>query len=94
MNVNTGELRILASGQGNTVARDLMQLKREGFTPVPEEHENEALEILAEKQQTIVDMTSDTPLVNWAKSQRTVHKPDSRNKRSMRKKSQRINRRS
>lgn len=90
MNVNTGELRLLASGSGRE--QELTRLLIEGFIPVPAEHEKEAADILAAQNQVIVDMTMDTPLVNWAKSKQIVHKSDTKSKRSMRKRSQRINR--
>lgn len=91
MNVNTGELRLLAQGGGrdSEVRRAIV----DGFIMVPKEHEEEAEKILADKKQAIADMTIDTPLVSWAKSQQIkILQRHSKTKREMRKKSQRINR--
>ena len=68
MNVNTGELMMLMQGQEPP----------EGFTRVPDDFAEEAKKFLEESESknkpAIVDMTQDTPLVNWAKHQRDSKK--------------------
>lgn len=80
MNVNTGELRMMKEN-----LTDLM----EGFTPVPVDLEEEARKELDGNDYTFVDMKKETPLTAWAKSQQTTKK---KNKKSIQKKSKRINR--
>lgn len=80
MNVDTGLLLRIAE-QGRNI----------GMTIVPKELAKEAEKELEDKEEVVVDMTKDTPLVRWAKSQQ--HKPSAKNRRSMQKKSKRINRR-
>jgi len=63
MNVDTGELVRLRAGQG-----------KEGFIQVPNELEKEVEKQLNGKDSVMVDMSKDTPLVNWAKSHRTDKK--------------------
>lgn len=51
---------------------ELMKLKPEenppeGFTPVPDEYEDEARKELGDADSVTVDKTRNTPLVNWAK---------------------------
>jgi predicted nucleic acid-binding Zn ribbon protein len=87
MNVDTGELIRLRNGLTPEEAEML------GFTLVPKEHEAEANRIIkeaeADKQKAMADMTSDTPLVNWAKTQQ---KKPCKNKAKMAKTSRRRNR--
>ena len=61
MNVNTGEIRMLTAEQ-----RDLLLGH---FTPVPEEHQAEAKQILGDQESAFADMAAETPLVKWAKKQ-------------------------
>jgi hypothetical protein len=88
MNINTGELRNVASFLSEEEAAAL------GFAPVPDEHEAEARKIIADAERekaraAYADMSLDTPLVNWAKSQQ---KPKNKNKAKMTKASRRRNR--
>ncbi len=69
MNTDTGELRRLAAFRGIGMSEKIQSAAKAGFTPVPEEHEEEANEILGEKDAAFADMTADTPLVDWAKRQ-------------------------
>lgn len=84
MNVNTGEL---------ILQRLITQDMKAEFIPVPEEHEEEATKILNGEERAFVDMESGSPLAIWAKAKRTGRDPKDKSKRSMRKKSQRANRR-
>lgn len=61
MNVDTGELYKHLD--------NLQELKEEIY-PVPEKHQEEALQELGNKEQVVVNMDKDTPLVNWAKKKR------------------------
>jgi signal transduction histidine kinase len=85
MNINTGELRRLSEQMSPEI------LKKLGFTPVPEELQNEAEKELGEKESVIVDMQKDTPLVAWAKAHRKADNKKARAK--MAKASKRRNRR-
>ena len=62
MDCNTGDLRRLTEGFSVEKARRL------GLIPVPDEHQAEADAELGNQDRVMVDMTQDTPLVNWAKS--------------------------
>jgi len=64
MNVDTGELRRLA----NMSEKEIKVLLGDGFIPVPEEHEKEAMELLAGMESTRVNMKKKTPLTVWAKN--------------------------
>jgi len=43
------------------------------IVPVPDEHAKEADYLLKEREYVDVDMTADTPFVNWAKSQKKTY---------------------
>lgn len=64
MNVDTGELRRLASLLSE---EERKQLLGEGFTEVPQDLEKEAMRELADKDVVMVDMEKKTPLTAWAK---------------------------
>ena len=81
MNVNTGELRTLASNSE--------YLK--GFTPVPNNLEADAEDILQGKNSAMVDMSVDSPLVSWAMKQRKRNKKKINSK--IAKASRKVNRR-
>ena len=88
MNVDTGEIIRLR----NRLTPE--EVEALGFTPVPKEYEKEANRIIEEaeanKYRAFADMTADTPLVNWAKSQQK--KTKNNNKAKMAKASRRRNR--
>jgi hypothetical protein len=64
MNVDTGELIRM----GLMDAKEQLKTVKKGFTPVPQELEEEAMRELGEKDQTIVDLKKKpaTPLTEWA----------------------------
>lgn len=64
MNVNTGELRRIAS---NLNEDERAELFKAGFTEVPDDLEQEAAKALAGKENVMVDMKKKTPLTAWAK---------------------------
>jgi inorganic pyrophosphatase len=89
MNVNTGELRMLAAG----AERDkelLKALMEEGFRPVPQELQEEAAKELNGKEETFVNLKGSTPLAKWAKNQREKDKKKA--KRKLAKASRKLNR--
>jgi uncharacterized protein YecA (UPF0149 family) len=64
MNVDTGELRRIAS---HLSVEERDELLEDGFTEVPENLEKEAMKALAGKESVMVDMKKKTPLTAWAK---------------------------
>lgn len=61
----------------------------ERFTEVPEPFTNEAFEELMGNESVVVDMSKNTPLVNWAKQHRSSKK---KSRRKIAKNSRRQNR--
>ena len=86
MNVDTGEILRLKSllADAETIP--------EGFKIVPDDLSGEAEKELGDKDRTVVDMTKDTPLVNWAKNQRVIKSKKRSNLPKMQKQSKRRNR--
>ena len=80
MNIDTGELRLLTE----------KALIPEGFFAVPKELEEEALNELGDRQSVFVDLKSNTPLAQFAQSQRAQRK---KSRKKMAKASKRRNRR-
>lgn len=86
MNTDTGELKRLAivGGPGKGITAATREALLAGFKPVPKEHEAEAMQIIniAEEEQKLAfaDMSTPTPLVNWAKSQQKKKKNKNRSK--------------
>ena len=68
MNIDTGELRRISS---NLSVEEREQLFNACFVEVPNDLEEEAMQILAEKDSAFVDLEKDTPLARWARSKRT-----------------------
>jgi uncharacterized protein YchJ len=67
MNVDTGELRRM-NDIGEAFEKAFSDIsKKEGFTQVPQELEEEAMRELAGKDSVMVDMKKKTPLTAWAK---------------------------
>ncbi|SMC38133.1 hypothetical protein [Papillibacter cinnamivorans] len=83
MNIDTGELRMFTADQ----MKEFVGV----FTPVPSELQDEARKALGGEESTVIDLKADTPLANWAKSERK-HKAKS-NRAKMAKASKRRNRR-
>lgn len=80
MNIETGELRVLPE----------MQKAYPNFVQVPKDVEQEALRELADQQSVFVDLSADSPLANFARSQRAKQ---SKQRKKMAKASKRRNRR-
>jgi len=74
MNVDTGELIRLAMNA------DIAELIKKGFTPVPEELQEEANRELGNKDSVMVDMKKNTPLANWANRTKAANKKKAKNK--------------
>ena len=93
MNVNTGELFRTDSEIGRRFAQAMAEHDGE-IKAVPKEFSEEAERLLGEEERVFADMTADTPLVNWAKSQRNQPNPDGNRKhrRKMAKESRKRNR--
>jgi hypothetical protein len=91
MNCDTGELRKFSDSLTNEEREAFFK----NFIPVPQEFSEEAERLLGEEERVFADMTTDTPLVNWAKSQRNQPHPDGNrlHRRKMAKESRRKNRR-
>jgi len=102
MNVDTGELVRIMTGMKQLVdeAKHSKELPvdgvvtsiPDGFKQVPDDLVAEAEKELGEKDRVIVDMTKDTPLVNWARSQRRIKNKKRSNLKAMQKASKRQNR--
>lgn len=86
MNVDTGEIIRLKS-----LLADLETIPQ-GFKIVPDDLSGEAEKEINDKDRAVVDMTKDTPLVNWAKSQQAVKNKKRSKLPSMQKQSKRRNR--
>jgi len=75
MNIDTGELRRFNAEE---LTKEEQEELFERFRPVPEELSQEANALLGDKESVMVDMTKDTPLVQWAnhtrKSTKEKHK--------------------
>ena len=84
MNVDTGELMT------SDLMATLSAFRKKAFKQVPDELADEAETELAGKDKTVVDMTKETPLVQWAKSQQQHAKPN--NRKAMQKISKKRNR--
>ena len=93
MNVDTGELYRLLSHQQeeliNQIGAEKEKNIKEYFEQVPTEFEEEAMQELGDNDYVKVDMTKNTPLVNWAKKE---NKKKKKRKAKMAKKSKRNNR--
>jgi hypothetical protein len=72
MNCDTGELRRLLG----------LETPPEGFVQVPDDLAEEAEKELGENQSVFVDLKQRTPLANFAKSQRTQAKKNTRKRMS------------
>lgn len=78
MNVDTGELRVVieSSNKESTLskisrlAKEMEELQKEGFTPVPPELEPAAIKKLAGQSQAVVSLTSGGKLSKWAAQER------------------------
>lgn len=79
MNVNTGELFRMTPEMRQKLGSELGEFNSP-IKAVPGEYSEEAERLLGEKDRVFADMTSDTPLVGWAKSQRNQPHPDGNRK--------------
>jgi len=86
MNVDTGEL---ISGNLLETFSDLL---KEKYQQVPDELAEEANRELDGKDKTVVDMTKETQLVKWAKTQQGAKNKKHSNLKKMQKTSKRKNR--
>ena len=84
MNVDTGELM-----KAELLSLFSVAIQKQ-FKSVPDELAEAAEAELAGKEQTVVDMTKETPLVQWAKSQQ--HHANPNNRKAMQKASKKRNR--
>lgn len=87
MNVDTGELRRLSAEEFKEIDKTFFK----DFVPVPDTFQKEADTLLGDKDSVMVDMTQNTPLVNWSKKKKA--EKDKKAKRKIAEASRKRNRR-
>ena len=72
MNIDTGELRRLY---------EITSIMPKGFEPIPDELQEEANELLGDKESVVVKTDGDSNLSQWRRKQLSVKEKDSKKKR-------------